>query len=87
MFLSWDVGKVIITVEHAGLIPPASYTIERKDGDGSFQTIATINASEVQNSYTYQERLPGNSLPYSYRIIALDDQGQIIAQSPERTLQ
>jgi hypothetical protein len=77
-------GKIEITVDNPDAIPIAKYIIYRKADDGAYQTIKEISSSEVQSgTYIYIDKFLENEKTYTYKAIAMNNEGVIVAISCE----
>jgi hypothetical protein len=75
------------TVDHAGSAAPVKYLIYRREAEDDYRSIKEVPAAGLTaGSYTFSEVLPNPSVSYSYRVIALDDQGTVLGRSEEKTI-
>jgi CSLREA domain-containing protein len=80
-------GKVSFTIAHTGTVEPTHYVIERRDGDGVYNFLKEITASEVHGStHTCIDPLPNGTITYTYRVTAVDGSGMVVGRSAEKTI-
>ncbi len=73
-----DYAYIVLSVQNHG-VQVGSYRLLRRQGSGDFATLAELGSDLTSYRDKYLE--PGQS--YSYRMEALDQSGQILAQSNE----
>jgi hypothetical protein len=78
-----DYGELNILVTNPWGIE-YTYIIQRSENGGGFQDIKTLSSSEIGGgTYTYYDKYLGKNIVYTYRFIAKDSSGNIIALSNE----
>ena len=76
-----------MTVDNPGPIQVSRFFILRKTGNGNFQVVAEIPASgPAVSGFAYQDKWLEKSGVYTYRIEAVNDAGNVVGRSADKTI-
>jgi Tol biopolymer transport system component len=82
-----DYAEITLNVEKKGNVLVEKYIIYRKESDGEFQNRAEILDTELhQGSYFYQDTYIDSNTTFSYKIHAVDLDGNILATTEEKSI-
>ncbi|MCK5057853.1 MAG: SBBP repeat-containing protein [Candidatus Aminicenantes bacterium] len=77
-----DYIKIDLSVQNPENIPVAKFVIYKKEPDGKFRVIKEIPGTELYaGSCTINDLSPGKGITYTYKAVALDADGTVIAVS------
>jgi hypothetical protein len=80
-------GKIDVTTVNIGSMTVPRYIVYRREGGGVFSSLTEIQGSEAVNgSFTYYDKYLDQNRSYTYRVEALDSNGNVIAVSQEITI-
>jgi len=76
-----------VEIDNPGNIQVSEYIIHRKTDNGSYEQIAVIEPSELNNTnYIYYDKNLNPDKSYTYKITAHNSSGEIISVSEEKTI-
>jgi hypothetical protein len=81
-----EYGRLSVTVSNPGSVEITSYLISRSAAGGNPTTAGEVAASTVSSPWVYNDTFLENGTTYTYRILALDAQGNVIGASNAITI-
>ena len=81
-----EYGRLTVTVNNPGSVEISSYVISRSIDGGVPATAGTVDASTVSSPWVYNDTFLEEGKTYTYRVLALDAQGNVIGATNAITI-